>query len=293
MRDPVVARRLLLGHGLLASFLLPGWWSPDALAAGHRRHHGHPRVRHPDARSGQARAERPMVILDPGHGGKDPGAIGYSGTYEKKIALATAHELKRQLERSGRYRVSMTRETDVFIPLELRVGIAELRRAALFVSMHADAVTDHGVRGASVYTLSATASDAQTAQLAQRENAADRFGDKRFRSVSPAVARILASLVRRETRIEFGTPGARSGRPTRQRFAHAAQSGPPRRVRGVEGRRHPERPGRDGLHVEPAGRSRPAAPGASRRGGRRDAPGGRRLFRLRRSHRARGRLKQI
>ena len=139
-------------------------------------------------------------MLDPGHGGKDPGAIGITGTYEKHVALAAAVELKRQLEAGGRYRVEMTRHDDVFIPLEHRVAVAQARGAALFVSIHADALLDHDVRGASVYTLADTASDAQTAALARRENSADRFAGPSFRNAAPAVAQILASLVRQETR---------------------------------------------------------------------------------------------
>jgi N-acetylmuramoyl-L-alanine amidase len=142
----------------------------------------------------------PLVMLDPGHGGRDPGAIGTSGTYEKQVTLATAFELKRQLEAAGRYRVGLTRMADSFIPLDDRVAKAQAHGAALFVSMHADALSDHSVRGASVYTLAATASDAQTAALAERENSADRFGSAAV-NASPEVARILASLVRRETRI--------------------------------------------------------------------------------------------
>jgi len=142
----------------------------------------------------------PLVVLDAGHGGKDPGAIGVSGTYEKHVAFAAALELKRQLERGGRCRVELTRSRDVFIPLRGRVDIAQRRGAALFMSLHADALADPRVRGASVYTLSDTASDAQTAALAQRENSADRFGGPRFHDVPPAVANILGSLVRQETR---------------------------------------------------------------------------------------------
>ncbi len=142
----------------------------------------------------------PLVMLDPGHGGKDPGAIGVSGTYEKHVAFAAALELKRQLERGGRCRVELTRGRDIFIPLHGRVDIAQRRGAALFMSLHADALADPRVRGASVYTLSDTASDAQTAALAQRENSADRFGGPDFRDMPPAVANILGSLVRQETR---------------------------------------------------------------------------------------------
>jgi N-acetylmuramoyl-L-alanine amidase len=166
----------------------------DAVLAARGTHKAPPHSAHPGK-------PMPLVMLDPGHGGKDPGAIGYSGTYEKHVALATAMELKRQLEATGRYRVALTRGRDVFIPLDERVARAQGQGAALFVSMHADALSDHSVRGASVYTLSNMASDAQTAALAQRENSADRFGSPAWRGTSPEVARILASLVRRETRV--------------------------------------------------------------------------------------------
>ena len=189
----LIARRLLLarfgalGGTVAGTFLL----SPAALAAA---------TRHPTATKQGTSAPVPLVMLDPGHGGKDPGAIGVSGTYEKHVALAAARELKRQLETGGRYRVELTRTRDVFIPLDERVARAQHQGAALFVSMHADAVADHAVRGASVYTLANTASDAQTAALAKRENSADRFGGGVFRDAPPDVARILASLVRQETR---------------------------------------------------------------------------------------------
>jgi len=181
----VVTRRLLLGHGTAASFLLPGWWRAAAA---------------PPPRAPAPSAGAPLVMLDPGHGGKDPGAIGVSGTHEKSIALAAALELRRQLLASGRYRVELTRARDVFIPLEGRVARAQAQKAALFVSLHADALDNPGVRGASVYTLADSASDAQTAALARRENAADRFGGPGFRDVPPEVARILTSLIRQETR---------------------------------------------------------------------------------------------
>jgi len=182
--DPAYTRRLLLGHGIGAALMLP------AVAQAKVAHHP----------SRAATQKLPLVMLDPGHGGKDPGAIGVSGTYEKHVALATAEELTRQLLGSGRYRVSLTRQDDDFIPLDDRVGIAQAQGAALFMSIHADALTDHKVRGASVYTLATSASDAQTAALAARENSADRFGGGDA-SVSPHVAQILASLVRHETRL--------------------------------------------------------------------------------------------
>jgi N-acetylmuramoyl-L-alanine amidase len=188
--DPAFTRRLLLGHGFGAALLLPAAARADA-----GRH----------AAGGPARARPagalPLVVLDPGHGGKDPGAIGVSGTYEKYVAFATAEELASQLMRSGRYRVALTRQTDDFIPLDDRVSIAQAKGAHLFMSIHADALTNHAVRGASVYTLASSASDAQSAALAERENAADRYGGADVRGISPRVAQILASLVQHETRL--------------------------------------------------------------------------------------------
>ncbi|MBS1039540.1 N-acetylmuramoyl-L-alanine amidase [Gluconobacter cerinus] len=167
----------------------------------------HPTSHSPSAKPLQAPAvhrnappPKPLVMLDPGHGGKDPGAIGISGTYEKHIAEAAATELRRQLLASGQYRVAMTRSEDHFIPLEGRVEMAQQHQAHLFISMHADALHDRDVRGASVYTLSSGASDAQTAALAQRENSADRFGGPAFHGMSPDVQQILSSLVSEETR---------------------------------------------------------------------------------------------
>ena len=188
------SRRILLGSGVAGTFLLPSLLQRSMARAASSRAPAPP----PETRPG--RRPPPLVMLDPGHGGKDPGAIGVSGTYEKHISLAAAHELKRQLEAKGRYRVELTRSRDVFIPLEERVARAQGNRAALFVSMHADALRDPGVRGASVYTLANTASDAQTAALAVRENSADRFAGPGFGNTSPEVARILSSLVRQETR---------------------------------------------------------------------------------------------
>lgn len=198
---PLLMRRLLLcrlasGSGVVGTFLLPNWMA-QALGATMVVSR---RASQPPASGRGHRPPAPLVMLDPGHGGKDPGAIGYSGTYEKQVSLAAAFELQRQLESEGRYRVALTRTRDAFIPLEERVAKAQAHGAALFVSMHADALSDHSVRGASVYTLAETASDAQTAALARRENSADRFAGPGF-DTSPDVARILASLVRRETRI--------------------------------------------------------------------------------------------
>ncbi len=193
-RAPGLARRRLLAVAVIGGVARTAHAIP-------RRHAPGPAALPAPAIVGRAAPPRPLVMLDPGHGGKDPGAIGVSGTYEKHVATAAAGELQRQLLASGRYRVELTRDGDVFIPLEDRVGIAEGRQAALFVSMHADALHDPAVRGASVYTLSDGASDAQTAALARTENSADRFAGPRYHGATPEVQRILASLVRQETRV--------------------------------------------------------------------------------------------
>ena len=188
--DPALTRRLLLGHGFGAALLLP-----EAARAATTRRAAHTQAPRPKP-AGPAQ----LVVIDPGHGGKDPGAIGVSGTYEKHVAFAAGQELARRLAASGRYRVSLTRQTDDFIPLDERVAIAQAHGADLFMSIHADAVTDHAVRGASVYTLSDHASDPQSAALAAHENAADSYGGLQA-GVTPHVAQIHASLVRHETRV--------------------------------------------------------------------------------------------
>jgi N-acetylmuramoyl-L-alanine amidase len=195
-----VSRRLLLGRfgsgaSVVGTFLLsPSLHGAMAAAATQPRHAAARKATRPEPA-----AASPLVMLDPGHGGKDPGAIGVSGTYEKHVSLAAALELKHLLEAGGHYRVALTRARDVFVPLDDRVAKAQAQGASLFVSMHADALADHQVRGASIYTLG-IASDAQTAALAQRENSADRYGGPAL-NTSPEVSRILASLVRRETRV--------------------------------------------------------------------------------------------
>ena len=115
----------------------------------------------------------PVVVIDAGHGGVDPGTIGASGAYEKHITLAIALELKRQLEATGRYTVVMTRGRDVFVRLRRRLAVARAARGGLFISLHADAIANKRVRGAAVYTLSERTSDAEAAELAAKENKAD------------------------------------------------------------------------------------------------------------------------
>ncbi|WP_298215796.1 N-acetylmuramoyl-L-alanine amidase [Acidocella sp.] len=150
----------------------------------------------------QASLKKPLIMLDPGHGGHDPGAIGASGLYEKTVTLATARELQAALLATGRYRVSLTRASDRFISLEDRVGIALERKADLFLSMHCDHLPDETLRGASIFTLSEKASDSLAATVAQDENSADGRGAA---NVSPQVASILASLETRAMKLSSAT----------------------------------------------------------------------------------------
>ncbi|MDA0654288.1 MAG: N-acetylmuramoyl-L-alanine amidase [Proteobacteria bacterium] len=140
-----------------------------------------------------------VVALDPGHGGVDPGALGVTGTREKDITLAISMELRDALEATGRYAVVLTRERDRFVALRERVAIARRAGAELFLSLHADSLDSPNVRGASVYTLSETASDKEAADLAAKENRADAIGGLDLRGQDDDVAAILISLAQRET----------------------------------------------------------------------------------------------
>ena len=147
-------------------------------------------------------AERrlPVIVIDAGHGGQDPGAISVSGAYEKSITLDTALELRRQLQATGRYRVLMTRSDDRFIPLRERVAIARGAQADLFISIHADSIGNPNHRGVTVYTVSDTASDREAEALAQKENKADVIAGVNLGGETPQVANILIDLTQRETK---------------------------------------------------------------------------------------------
>ena len=141
-----------------------------------------------------------IVVLDPGHGGKDPGAIGaYAKTYEKNITLAMGKELKQILQQKG-YEVYLTRDRDIFIPLRQRIKIAQKYKAELFMSIHADSAQNRNATGLSVYTLSDTASDKEAAALAERENKADIIGGIDLGGNSKEVNDILISLSQTDTR---------------------------------------------------------------------------------------------
>jgi len=144
---------------------------------------------------------RPLIIIDPGHGGVDNGTQA-SGESEKNLVLAFGLALRDRIEKSGKYRVVMTRSDDTFIPLDDRVKIARNQSAALFVSIHADALPKHEgeAEGATIYTLSDKASDAEAARLAETENKADAIGGVNLTGEPTEVADILIDLAQRETR---------------------------------------------------------------------------------------------
>ena len=159
-----------------------------------------------DAVSAQAAATRaplvrrvPTIVIDPGHGGVDPGAISANGVCEKDIVLATARELARQLAATRRFRVVLTRSTDEFIPLRERVARARAWKADLFLSVHADALPERELRGLSVFTQSLQASDREAAALARSENRADLVAGINLSQQPREVGNVLLDLTRRET----------------------------------------------------------------------------------------------
>jgi N-acetylmuramoyl-L-alanine amidase len=145
--------------------------------------------------------QRPLIILDPGHGGDDPGTIGRSyKTYEKTVTMQYALLLKKRLEKSGRYRVEMTRNADYFIRLEERVNKAREKQADIFISLHADSHPQPAMRGLSVYTLSETSSDKESEALAAKENKSDIIKGVDLKGESSEVASLLINLQQRETK---------------------------------------------------------------------------------------------
>ena len=145
---------------------------------------------------------RPVVVIDPGHGGIDNGTRAASGEMEKTIVLEFSLMLRDKIEKTGKYRVFMTRTDDAFVALGDRVQFARGHQASLFISIHADALRrrEGDAQGATVYTLSERASDARAARLAEAENQADAIAGLDLSSQEKDVAGILIDLARRETK---------------------------------------------------------------------------------------------
>jgi len=184
MRDRSCERRRVLRG--LAFCAVVGWRFDSAAAQPAGRRTPQPR-------------RVPTVVIDPGHGGVDPGAISPNGVYEKDIVLATASEIARELAARRNYRVVLTRSTDEFLPLRERVARARAWKADLFLSIHADALPDAEMRGLSVFTQSAQASDREAAALAISENRADLVGGLNLSHQPRDVGTILLDLTRRQT----------------------------------------------------------------------------------------------
>lgn len=140
-----------------------------------------------------------LIVLDPGHGGVDPGTLGILGVNEKVIVLKVSRAIKEALEATGRYEVRLTRTRDIYIPHRQRYGIAHDAGADLFISVHADSIADPNVRGGTVYTLSEKASDREAARIAAKENKSDVIAGLDLRETDNVVSGILIDLAQRET----------------------------------------------------------------------------------------------
>lgn len=143
--------------------------------------------------------EKPLIVLDPGHGGTDPGAISASGKYEKNLTLQMAKDTKKALEKTGKYRVLLTRDTDKALALRERIRFAHKYEADLFISIHADSAKNKNAKGLSVYTISERASDREAQLLAERENKADIILGIDLSNELPEVSNILIDLAKRDT----------------------------------------------------------------------------------------------
>ena len=143
-----------------------------------------------------------VVVIDPGHGGIDPGAVSQSGTKEKDVVLAYARTLMQSLENTGRYEVVLTRSSDSFVKLDDRVKLARDHNAELFIAVHADMIQNHTVRGTTVYTVSDKASDFEAEALAQKENGVDKVAGLNLSKQKQNVADALMNLAQRESKSE-------------------------------------------------------------------------------------------
>lgn len=152
-------------------------------------------------RNGEGRvpvSTKPVIVIDPGHGGKDPGTAGAGDVQEKTVTLEMGKELARELRATGRYIVRLTRTSDVFVSLPQRVAIADKDHADLFISLHCNWIKNEAIHGLAIYTLSSKASDRETAMLARNENSVDYVNGVDLHERNPDVAKILLSLAQRE-----------------------------------------------------------------------------------------------
>lgn len=150
--------------------------------------------------AGPSDSKLPLVMIDAGHGGHDPGAISpHGGKREKDVTLAIAKSIRSELLKTGRVRVALTRDSDKFLVLQDRYGTARKMKADLFISIHADAAENQEASGATVYTLSEVASDREAQRLASRENKSDIINGVNLGGADANVSSILIDLTQRET----------------------------------------------------------------------------------------------
>ena len=149
-------------------------------------------------RPGKSRRSKPIIVIDAGHGGKDPGTVGrYLRTKEKIITLSYARELYKALKKTGKYKVYLTRNNDKFISLGYRVRKARKLKADLFISLHANSASNRKAKGFSIYTLSQKASDKEAGKLAARENSSGKSGTMSFKNANRDIVRTLIDLSQR------------------------------------------------------------------------------------------------
>jgi len=145
------------------------------------------------------RGTKKLIVIDPGHGGFDPGAAGVNGIYEETVVLNIAREMRKVLEKTGRYMVHLTRDGDIYLPHRQRFQIAKKMQADLFISVHADSIDNPKVRGGTIYTLAERASDKEAERLAQRENKSDVLAGIDLAHHDREVSNILIELAQRDT----------------------------------------------------------------------------------------------
>ncbi|URQ59877.1 N-acetylmuramoyl-L-alanine amidase AmiA [Pantoea alhagi] len=192
--SPLTSRRNLLFSGA-ALALLP---SVRALAKSEQTTLS--TMPRPEAKASRLVSGKKIVMLDPGHGGIDSGAVGQEGSEEKHIVLEIAHHVREQLSQHNHIEVRLTRDSDHFIPLAERVEIAHQHGADLFMSIHADGFTSPTANGASVFALSNRgASSAMARYLSEKENAADKVGGVKVQSDNPYLQQVLFDLVQTDT----------------------------------------------------------------------------------------------
>ena len=177
-----------------------------------------------DAQKKAANTKKYVIVIDAGHGGKDPGCIGKNGTKEKTVVLSVARKLKTKLDANG-FKTFLTRNDDRYLKLAERAEIGEKRRADLFISLHANANPSRAMKGFSIYTLSEKASDEEAKKLAEAENAADKIGVEGFTDFEPNIRSALSALQQHavaEMSEEYATGASRAMR----RASIDAQPGP-------------------------------------------------------------------